>query len=370
MIGWGMDLVSQRLTMARQFHGLTKAALAEKLGVTTRSVSSYESSDIFSLRDETKEKLLSVLGFPLEFYFGDPLPMPTQETASFRAMARASARRKDTVLAMGGFGYMLDRWIEERFRLPQPDVPSMVGEDPQVAAESLRRHWQLAGSPIGDLMRLLESKGVRIYSLQDPAHGEARETSAYSDWFDNKPFIFINSKMSAERIRFTLAHELGHLILHDNQKTDSRIVEKEADAFASNFMMPADDFIAHAPSLVTIPAIVRHKKRHGVSAMAYVVRLGQLRLISDWLYRSTCAEMSHLGYRTHEPEGMPRETSLLLSKVFQHLRTQGTSKADIAAELHLPVSIIDHLIQGITVTALEGEGHSTPARRGKLHLVR
>ena len=363
-----MDLLSGRLTLARQYHGLTKKMLAEQLGVSTRSISFYENNELFSLSEETEERLVSGLGFPLEFYSGDPLAQPTRETASFRAMARTSARRKDAVLARGAFGYQLDEWLESKFRLPQPDFQTMIGEDPQTAAQSLRGHWQLGDNPLGNLTHLLESKGVRIYSLHDSIQDRGRATFAYSDWYNDRPFIFVNPRMSTERIRFTLAHELGHLILHDNEAVDSKLVEKEADAFASNLLMPADDVLAHAPRAVTITGIIGLKKRWGVAAIALVVRLHQLNLISDWMYRSTCADMSQRGYRTHEPEGMPKETSSLLLKVFQHLRQQGVTKADIAKELYIPVTILDDLIMGITITALGGDSDLPPYGKGRANL--
>jgi Zn-dependent peptidase ImmA (M78 family)/transcriptional regulator with XRE-family HTH domain len=350
-----MELSSSRLTLARHRMGLTKKQLAEKLGLSSRTISDYENNNKFNPSEETQRKLVEALGFPFDFYHGDTLAYPTRNTASFRALKRASACRRDAVLAIGAFGYLFNDWLESKFELPSPEVPPMLGESPDVAATSLRSHWQLGNRPIPNLIHLLESKGIRIFSLRDPGQGICREISAYSDWYDEKPFIFINYNKSMEHIRFSIAHELGHLILHDDTAQEDSNIEKEADRFASAFLMPADDIYNHAPKFVTISGLVQAKKRWFVSAMALIYRLHSLHLIGDWLYNSTCAEMSHFGYRLTEPDPMPHETSQILNKIFSVLRANHITVRDIANELCLPTEEINSLVHGLVYTVLENK---------------
>jgi len=80
--------------------------------------------------------------------------------------------------------------------------------EPEEAAVTLRRLWGLGNAPIPNMIHLLESKGIRVFSLAE----ETREVDAFCTWYESKPFTFLNTIKSAERSRFEAAHELGHLM--------------------------------------------------------------------------------------------------------------------------------------------------------------
>jgi Zn-dependent peptidase ImmA (M78 family) len=186
--------------------------------------------------------------------------------------------------------------------------------------------------------------------------------------------IFLNTRKSAERSRFDAAHELGHLLLHRHaKKEDSRLAEDEANRFGSALLMPRAGTLARAPRLVTIQHLIVHKKHWIVSVAALNHRLHELGITNPWQYRHLSAEIGKRGYRSHEPDPAPRESSQLLSKVLAALREDFLSQRDIASKLDLPPAELEQLIFGLTMTSLDGGLKSGTQQTGSsadLRLVR
>jgi Zn-dependent peptidase ImmA (M78 family) len=232
----------------------------------------------------------------------------------------------------------------------------------------LRQHWTLGEKPVRNVVHLLESKGVRVYSMAE----DTAEVDAFSLWRENTPFVFLNTRKSAERSRFDVAHELGHLILHRHDEPRGREAEHEANRFASAFLMPRGSVLAHAPMMVTLETLILLKHHWIVSVAALAYRLHALGILSEWNYRGLCIEMGQRGYRTHEPEGAQREMSLIIPKIFTALREDGMTKSDVAAALHIEAEELDRLVFGLAVMGLHSDqsSSSTPRRSPKLHLVK
>ncbi len=346
-----------RLTVARKRNGLTMTALAKEIGMSPRSVSAYEGGS--QPPPEVLERIAQTLGFPIAFFSGDDLDTPHPGSVSFRALTKMSAIERDRALSQGSLALEFNKWIEQRFDLPPSQLPDLSQErDPEAAAASLRQQWGLGEAPIRNMIHLLETKGVRVYSLAvDSLH-----VDAYQMWHDTTPMIFLNTRKSAERSRFDAAHELGHLVLHRHaRKEDTRLAEDDANRFASSFLMPRAGTIARAPRFVTVQNLITHKKFWIVSVAALNHRLHELGITNPWHYRHLSAEISKRGYRTDEPDPAPRESSQLLSKVLTALREDALSQRDIAAELAFPPAQLEQLIFGLTMTSLDGgmKGEST-----------
>ena len=363
-----------RLALARRRRGLTKIALAKKLGVDRRSVAAYESGE-FVPSEVTLRRIEAVLEFPVEFFRGDDLEEPTPDIASFRSMSKMTAAQRDMALGEGALALHLGRWIEDRFNLPEAQLPDLSREpSPEAAAMALRHAWGWGEQPIKNMVHLLESRGVRIFSLSV----DSREVDAFSLWNGSTPFVFLNTQKSAERSRFDAAHELGHLVLHRHAGArhaglNIRASEREADAFASAFLMPRGGVLARAPKFATLPTLIRLKRFWSVSVAALTHRLHDLGVLSDWHYRTLCIEIAKRGYRTDEPEPAPRESSQVLPKIFASLRQDGVAKADLAAALCISESEVDRLTFGLLVTGLRGgKGSKSPpvdSDRTRLTLV-
>lgn len=353
-----------RLTLARKRRGLTMTRLAAAVGVEPRSISAYEKGEFGP--DETRlTKLSQVLRFPQTFFSGDDLDEPTPDIASFRALSKMTAGQRDTALGAGAIALMLNDWIEQRFELPVPELPDLSREaDPEAAARALRQLWGLGELPIKNVIHLLESRGVRVFSLSI----DAAEVDAFSMWRQSTPFVFLNTKKSAEHSRFDAAHELGHLVLHRHGSPQGREAEVQANAFASAFLMPRAAVLANAPRIASLDQLIKLKKIWSVSLPALTYRLHSVGVLSDWHYQSLYIELSSRGYRKTEPDEGPREISQILQKVFTALREESVSKGDIASELCIPVEEIDQMVFGLALTGLIGGGRRASRAVHPTHL--
>jgi Zn-dependent peptidase ImmA (M78 family) len=132
----------------------------------------------------------------------------------------------------------------------------------------------------------------------DRAAIDSASVDAFSVWHNETPYVLLNPMKSGERGRMDISHELGHLCMHGADIARSRQVEWEAERFASAFLMPAQDVLANIPGAWSIKLIHKLKTRWKVSAIALVVRLKALGVLSEWQYRMFCIELSESGQRT------------------------------------------------------------------------
>jgi Zn-dependent peptidase ImmA (M78 family)/transcriptional regulator with XRE-family HTH domain len=367
------DFNYTRLEVARKRRGMTKAKLAEAANISTRSLTKFEREG-FMPSEVTVARLAKALGFPMEFFFGETLEEPSAKGSSFRAFTSATRRQKDEALSSGALSMGIEHWIDVRFSLPEPNVPTYPGIDPEAAAEAVRDLWGLGQRPIRNIIHLLEAHGVRVFSL--PELG--KEVDGFSVWQGATPFIFLNTTKNAERSRMDAAHELGHLVLHSHGGPQGREAEEEAHAFGAAFLMPEATVLAEIPYGPTLKQIVNAKKRWKVSALNLTKRCHGLGLLTEWHYRSICIELAKRG-KSNEPQPMKaRETSQVLDKVFRALKTEGITKAEVARDLAIPVEELNASILGLlSLHAIEGDGDNMsdgasgaePPRRPALRIV-
>ncbi len=342
-----------RLSLARRRRGLTKTALAQAVGVTTRTVIGYEKGE-YEPTPEMLATISSELEFPPAFFFGPTLEEPPIDGVSFRAMSRLTAKLSDQARAAGTLAIALSDWIHARFKLREPSVPCYEGLDPESAAEAVRSEWELGEKRITNVIHLLEWHGVRVYSLSE----ETVQMDAFSFWRGDLPYVFLNTMKSGERSRMDAAHELGHLVMHSRGGAHGRQAENEARRFAAAFLMPKGSVTAHAPYGGSLPQLIEAKKRWNVSVASLAVRMHEphIRMLNDWQYRNIFIEIGRNGYRTKEPDESQGETSQVLGKVFANLRDEGMSMAQVAQKLALWPQELSRLIFGLILTPILGTG--------------
>ena len=333
---------------------MTKRALARRSGVSTVSLSKFASGKAAPI-PETVAAIAEALQFPVSFFYRPDIDEPSADAASFRSLSTMTAGQRDAALAAGALAFELSEWIDRQFELPEPEFPDLRDFDPQGAAEALRSHWGIGERPIGNMIGLLESHGVRVFSLAE----RGKQLDAFSLWHGERPFVFLNTVKTSEHSRMDAAHELGHLVLHVHGAPRGRDVEKEAKVFGAAFLMPRGSILAGVPRLnaPTLRHLIDLKKNWKVSVSALAHRMHELGLLSDWNYRGLCIDLSRYG-RTKEPEGIPRETSHVLAAVFGELKDSGVSKVDVARELDLYTKDIDALVFGLsTMTPVPASGN-------------
>lgn len=332
-----------RLSVARKRRQMTKKLLAEKANISQLTLTRIENGDTLEPEEETISSLAKALSYPEQFFYGDECDELTVDQVSFRSLKAMTAKQKDSALAAGVVARLFDDWINDRFNLPKPDLPDLRDEDPEFAAIALRKYWGIGSRPIPHLIKLLESKGIRVFSLAE----NNKNVDAFSCWRDGIPYIFLNTFKSAERSRFDAAHEIGHLVLHKHSGTNGRDVEREADKFASSLLIPRDDFISQLPKIRSLDQLVVKKSRWGVSVAALARTAFDTGILSDWHYRDLCKKISYLGYRTEEPQPMEREESIVWRKIFEELWQDRITKYRIASDLSIPVDELSALLDGV-----------------------
>lgn len=322
------------MKVARLRLGLSLTKLAEESTVSLRSLTEYENSQ----REPSPEnlaKLVEHLKVPAPFFEREPIEPVPVEAASFRKLSKATAGRRNAVLASAALTLEFYAEAENRFRLPEPGIPTFDKLAPAQAAELVRQQWSLGDRPISNLIHLLESKGVRFASLNH----EYSDIDAFCFHRDGIPYVFLNTSKSGERQRFDAAHEFGHLVLHSETDLDTSVSkerEAEANAFASAFLMPSSQVLSQSMAGASVERILRARSYWKVSAMAMTHRLRELHLLSDWQYRSTCISLSERGYRSREPDGIVPETSQLLRKVmYGHDASLKVRDAASALDVHV-----------------------------------
>lgn len=349
-----------RLELARRRRGMSRTGLAQRLEVSVRTLQRWESGDS-EPGDAQRRALAAVLGVRPSFFFGEDLDPLPDTSVSFRALSKMPAGERNAALAAGRLGVELVHWIEKRFRLPAPAVPTLPGWDPETAAESVRARWELATRPIPALLARLELNGVRVLSLAP----DARSVDAFSFYWHATPFVFLDTSKSGERLRFDAAHELGHLVLHcEHGAPQGRAAEQQAHRFASALLMPRPAVLAAGLYNAAVEDVLRAKRRWGVSAMSLTHRLHELELVTEWRYRDLCIQLSRRGYRREEPGGIVQERSQVLGKVLQALRGRGVGAEDIAADLGWQLPDLHAHVFGLTLTAHTGGSTSSPGGAG------
>jgi Zn-dependent peptidase ImmA (M78 family)/DNA-binding XRE family transcriptional regulator len=328
-----------RLELARKRRKLTSKALADSAKISavtlSRAVNGIQLPD-----DETIKSLAEVLNFPVAFFFKDDVDKINPESASFRSYTSMTAKERDAALSAGSLAFELADLIRRDFNLPVSDILDLSHErNPAQAARLLREYWGIGEKPIANMIRLLETKGVRVFSLSE----STRTVDAFSCWRNNEPFVFLNTFKSAERSRFDAAHELAHLVLHKHGGTQQgRMIEVEANTFASAFLMPEADVVATVPFVTSISQIISAKKRWGVAAVALAYRLHKLGRITEWQYIQV-----NRSYRTSEPQGLPAERSSVWEMVLRDLWKRGISRNQLARELLIPTEELENLLFGL-----------------------
>lgn len=352
-----------RFDLARQRRGLTKRELAHRLEVTDRTVSNWYNNQ--EVDEKILEKAAEILDFPINFFYGREVEKIQVESVSFRALTKMTARKRDMAISQTILAEMISDWIDQNFELPLPNVPDLhelrsdfstatIGSldeadendvryyleysYPEACADTVRKAWGLGEQPIPNLIALLESKGIRVFSLTD----EAQDVDACCRWTSGRPFIFLNTSRTAERCRFDLAHELGHLVMHKHGIIEGIHVEQEANAFASAFLMPRRSLLANPLRIPSLKSILSKKEIWQVSAAALTYRYNKLGIITDWNATSIYKQLAQRG-RNNEPNPIPHESSLLLDKVFQALAQENFDLSKLTNDLCLNLVEVNNL---------------------------
>jgi Zn-dependent peptidase ImmA (M78 family)/DNA-binding XRE family transcriptional regulator len=333
-----------RLTQARHAASWTKKRLADELGVSPAAVGQYESG-VIRPRSEQLVRIAKLLGVPPEFFVvGRPRAGVDASNCHFRSLRSMRAYERNQAIAYVEQLWELCHALERRVRLPAVDLVDVLDfsdldahseASPNAAADAaraLRERWGLGMDRVSHLVRTLEVHGILVGLLP---FSDLGRVDAFSTSHTPRPIIILASdKPDVYRHRFTAAHELGHLVLHrDAQPGDVRH-EREANAFAAEFLVPASRIEAALPRRVDFARLITLQTYWGVSVEALLYRSRELGAISDATHRRARIKLNQLHkqgvVRSESVTDFPGEVPQLLARA---AAACGDPVAELADEL-------------------------------------
>lgn len=345
---------SKQLVFAREYRGLTQKALAAAInGLSQSNLSKYEKG-IESLSDENVERIMQYLKFPMNFLNlcinNDVENKHYRKRASINAASKKQIDRTISLIA-----YIFD-WMSDFVELPDyklGDYDLEQGIAPREVARQIRRQCKLGVEPIRNICTILEANGVFVYFWDCP-YEEFDGVSLITD--NGFRLIVVNKNHSNDRLRWTLAHELGHCLMHENIAlfvSENRDKEKEANEFAAELLLPESETKKAFVGL-TIKRLYDFKTYWLTSMGAIVQRANQLGAITNEKYKLIRIEFSRNRWNKTEPISVYLDAPTVFSKMYTLIVDSLHYSSDTMAEsMGIPIDIINEIFSRPKVIQLK-----------------
>lgn len=321
----------EMIVLARLSRGVSQAELATALNVSQGLISKVEHGNQ-SASEPLLADIARHLRYPISFFFRhervqgtDSICFHHRKRASMPAKLLSTIEAQMYIAQLNVKSLLEDLEIEATNRFVTLD-PGEYDDDPKVVAQELRRIWRLSNGPISNLVHVIEAAGgVVVYR-----DFGTKTLDGMSCWARGcPPLFFINSLIPMDRARFTIAHELGHLVMHATPPEYHP--ETQANAFALELLAPIAEigYDLRDLRMAKLPTLKAHWR---LSMNALVMAAGTTGALPDKRVKSLFVQMSRTGYRTNEPYPLSREDPTLLDKALDvHTRQHGYSYDELAA---------------------------------------
>lgn len=320
-----MTFNPKMLTLARESAGLTQGVLAQQTGVSQALISKIEHG-LEGPSDILVERMGSACDVPAQFFhqmdevYGESI---VDFFHKKRKTLPAKPLRKANALA--NVVRLEAQRLLEPLEFDVGPLPVFSRDDytPDEAAQAIRAYWRIPAGPLPNLVALIEAAAIPVFTM-DLGHDKLYAIT--------KPgveihVIILNAALSASAQRFALAHELGHLVIHNNTMP-SMEMEEEAQAFASALLMPRDDIRPELRGL-RFRDLGALKNRWRVSLAALIKRAHSLGAISDRQYRTFNIQLSGLpGGRKNEPGEFEPEHPRFMRYILDHYQRENEYSID------------------------------------------
>ncbi|MEX2288244.1 MAG: XRE family transcriptional regulator [Planctomycetaceae bacterium] len=317
-------VINNRLiTVARESRGKTQKQLAGDMSITQGKLSKFENGTL-PVPDSDLDALSEATKYTRDFFLqGDEVFGLGTICVFHRKRSSVPIRTLKAIQAqLNIFRMQVTRLLEgvsvEKDRpLPLMDVDKYGG--PEKVAQELRRVWKLPLGPISNLTAVIERSGVVVF----PVDFGTRQIDAVSQNIAGSPPVFMVSKLApGDRLRWSLAHELGHMVMHSEPSPN---MEVEANKFAAEFLTPAAE-IGTSLKTLTIDRAAQLKRQWLVSMAAVIKRAADLERISQRHARTLYMQMSQNGWRMKEPIEVKQEAPTVLQDMIRvHLEDHSMS---------------------------------------------
>lgn len=348
----------ERLKKARVYRGLTVAELADKAQCLRQTISMYENGKTKPNDNETVLRIANALNFPSQFFTENEVPVSMGSTY-FRALLTTNKRYRAEQIQKMEFLAQIYSFLQEYIDFHELQLPDFSDCSPEEAAAKLRDFWKLGKRPIDNLIHEVEQRGILVTCFETSTD----DVDAFSQMVDiNGKTVFLiafsSNKKSAARIHFDVAHELGHICLHEwsedveaLSREEFKEREDEANRFAAAFLLPEESFGADAKrNPLRIPYYTELKRKWKVSIQAMSRRAWKLDIVSLDEYQMIIRTLQRRGLRKDEPLDDTLRTAMpsLLKTAVSML---------LEEEVFTPKEFMDELAytQGLSISPAEVE---------------
>lgn len=328
------------ILLAREARGLTQTGLAQKLNTYKANISRLEHGDA-GADATTLLALAAATGFPPQFFLQQGEIMPVN--LSYRKRKQVPAKLITPIEAQVNIIRRQLQLITRSLQLQAPKLPvynadaNASGTDLKTLekiASLLRKKWNIPAGPLDNITGILEQQGILISSFD---FGTQRVDSRSMLTDDDQPIIFLNSSMQGDKQRFSLAFELGHLIMHTFCTVPhDRDINHEANAFAAELLMPAKEMLKEFKDGITLPLLGELKRKWKVSMISLLYRADDLGLLTPNQKRYLIQQFNQQKIRRREPPQLdvPKEKPMLVNNLLkQFQKTHRLSTHQVAALL-------------------------------------
>jgi Zn-dependent peptidase ImmA (M78 family)/transcriptional regulator with XRE-family HTH domain len=330
------DINHRLLRLAREARQLPQVELGVRTGIAQGTISKYEKG-LINPSTEHLDALAAALQFPTSFFCqADVRPANVlYRSRSLRsAKAEAAVRARLNLARLVAIRVLEGIDVDTPARFPDPDV---IFDSPSQAAAEMRRSWWLPPGPIDNVADAIEAAGGVVVPVD---LGNDAVTAAYMQPMgDPVRWFFVNTSAAAgDRVRFALAHELGHAVVHTfDLLPENAEAEREAHEFAAAFHLPDNDLRAEFPrQRLQLSDLLDLKMQWGVSMQAIASRAQKLGLITKDDLTRLYKQISARGWRTREPGPVPLERGRVFSAALDvHRREHGLTDQELAALVHM-----------------------------------
>lgn len=310
------------ITVARESRGLTQLELAEQLSFSTSYMSRIE-QDFSDVGEEQLKLISTALNYPVEFFYqeGENLPPAlalrkrnkVAQKVFLPVEAQVNIYRLNIEKLLKAIGY-------SDINLPVLDIDKLGS--PAEAARKLRKLWKIEKGTINNLTQVLEYNGLFVVNFDFNTDRVDGMSILASGKF---PILFSNNRSLGDRQRFTLAYELGHLVMHlQTNPSFTRDISHEANEFAAEFLMPEKDIKADYKDGVTLNILADLKRKWKVSMQALLYRANDIDVITDNQKRYLINQFNSMNVRRREPAELdiPREKPMKLRDVITNYKSK------------------------------------------------
>lgn len=310
----------RRVVDLRELHALTQLELAGLAGIPQPNLSKIERG-LMELTRATAHRICQATGTPQEFFDRAPSGL-SAEVINFRKAAKVSAKGGRLVVqAFSEISHVAGVLAEAPVRLKRLSLPVAYADD--IATPTDVERW--AGltreafglgedEPVRNVIRSAERAGVAVAPIQVPPDDQPHLLNGHSGMSatPERSTICYIAGQSNDRQRFTIAHELGHLLLHASRTVPVTYREDEAHAFAGAFLLPERAARQHISETLTLQGFMRVKSEYGISIQAAIMRGRRMGLLSQQRHRSLMMQLSSRGWRKNEPVEVGSESPILM----------------------------------------------------------